>query len=370
VEPIFVSDALRKALLLLVALTLALAASACGGSGSDDDSASNDGGQGETTAAQTVPADAVALVAGQPVPKTAFDQLVSQAQATYKAEEREFPKPGTADYEAIKNQAVQFLVQRAQFEQEAKALGITITDADVDKRLDELKEQFFGGDDKQYQDALKEQGLTEEQVKADVRAQVVSEKLFETVTKDVNVTDADIQKYYDENKAQYEVQETRDVRHILVKTKKQADDLYAQLQDGADFGKLAKQFSDDPGSKDNGGKYEAVQKGQFVPEFDKYLFSAETNALSKPVKTSFGWHLIEPLSEITPPTTTPLAEVKTTIRQQLEEQRKNEAMTKWIDGLPAKYEGKIAYQVGFAPPATPAADTTAGAGSMQGDTSP
>ena len=364
----FLPRALRKfALLLALVVALVPVLAACGGGDSNDSAA--------TTAAvsqKDVPADAVALVGDEPISNASFDALLKQAEQSYKTQKREFPKAGTAEYEALKNQAVQFLVQRVQFEQRAKELGITVTDDDVDKKLEELKKQYFEGDEKKFEDQIKEQGLTLDQVKADVRAQVVSEKIFEKVTKDVTVADADLQAYYDKNKQQFAVPETRDVRHILVKTKKEAEDVYQQLQDGADFGKLAKKYSTDPGSKDNGGKYEAVQKGQFVKPFDDFLFAKDTptNQVSEPIKTSFGWHVIEPLSDIAPATTTPFTEVKDTIRQQLEQQKKNEAMTKWVDETQRLFAGKVAYAVGYAPPATAPADTSAsGAGSGQADTS-
>jgi parvulin-like peptidyl-prolyl isomerase len=353
---------LRKAFLLL-SLALALAAAGCGGgSNSAADTTA------KPVASADVPTDAVALVGGAKIPKAGYDELLKQAQASYKTDGRAFPKPGTPEYETLKNQAVQYLVQRAEFAQEAKALGIAVTDGEVATKLDDLKKQYFGGDEKKYQDQIKAQGLTEQQVLADVRAQVVSDKLFAAITKDVTVSDADVQKYYDDNKAQFKVPDTRDVRHILVKTKKQADDLYRQLQNGADFATLAKKYSQDPGSKDNGGKYQNVQKGQFVKPFDDYLFSAKTNELSKPIKSSFGWHIIEPLSDVTPAATTPFDKVKDSIRQQLEQDKKNAAMSTWVAGVQKKYASRVTYAIGFAPPPT-ATTGSGGAASTQGGAS-
>ena len=357
----------RKVLLLLIVLALGLAAAGCGGG--SENAAPTEPATPEPAVSGDVPPDAIALVGEEKILKSDFDALLEQAKTSYEQQQREFPTAGTPEYEALKSQAVQYLVSRAEFAQEAVALGITITPADVDKRLEELTQQYFGGDQAQFAAQLEEQGLTLEQVNVDVKAQLVSEKLFDAVTKDVEVADADLEAYYDENVEQFSVPEARDVRHILVNKKEKADELYEKLKGGADFAALAKKFSQDPGSKDEGGKYEGVQKGQFVAEFDAYLFDPASKAgvVSKPIKTEFGWHLIEPLSEIKPAAVTPFDEVKESISEQLLQQRKNETMTKWVSDLEAKYADKVVYAVGFAPVPTPGLDELEG-GTGAGDT--
>ena len=175
------------------------------------------------------------------------------------------------------------------------------------------------------------------------------------------MTDKQIEKYYEEKKAtQYSQPESRDVRHILVKTKAQADELAAQLQDGGDFAALAKKFSEDTGSKANGGKL-TISKGQTVAAFDKTAFVLKKNEISRPVKTEFGFHIIQPIGEVKPAKVTPLKEVKDSINQQLAQTKKNEAMTKWVEELKEEYEDKISYAAGFnPPPATPTTTATQG----------
>ncbi len=109
-----------------------------------------------------------------------------------------------------------------------------MTDEQIDARLEQIKKQYFSGDAKKYEEQLKEQGLSDTQVRADIRAQVVSERIFESVTKDVKVSDADVQAFYEKNAAQFSTPESREVRHILVKTKVLADQLAAELKAGAD----------------------------------------------------------------------------------------------------------------------------------------
>ncbi len=298
---------------------------------------------------QDVPSDAVAVVDGQEIAKSDYEALIAQAKKSYKNQKREFPAAGSQEFQTLRNQAVQFLVQREQFEQKAKDLDVEVTDKQVDARLEQIQKQYFGGDQKKFEKQLKEQGITEKQVRNDIRAQIVSEKIFAKVTGDAKVTDDDIQKYYEKNKAQYSQPESRDVRHILVKTKKQADALYAQLQNGADFAALAKKYSEDTGSKANGGKL-TISKGQTVAPFDQTAFLLKVNDISKPVKTEFGYHIIQPLTATKPAKVTPLKEVRASIKQQLAQTQKNEAMTKWVDDLKKDYKDKVSYATGFTPP--------------------
>lgn len=326
----------RLALLLCALVVVALAG--CGG---DED----------------VPSDAVAVVDGTDIARSDYAALISQAKKSYKNQKREFPAAGSQEFQTLRNQAVQFLVQREQFEQEAKDMDVEVTDKQIDARLEQILKQYFGGDQKKYEKQLKEQGLTEAQVRNDVRAQIVSEKIFEQVTKGVKVTDKDVEEYYAKNKAQYSQPESRDVRHILVKTKKQADDLYAQLGNGADFAALAKKYSEDTGSKANGGKL-TISKGQTVAPFDQSAFQLKKNDISKPVKTEFGYHIIQPLSDVKAAKVTPLKDVKESIRQQLQQTKKNEAMTKWVDELKKDYKDKVSYATGFSPPPDAKSTTT------------
>jgi parvulin-like peptidyl-prolyl isomerase len=221
---------------------------------------------------KSVPADAVAVVGNTTITKTQFNFLLEGAKRTYAARKTPFPKVGTTQYKSLQDQAMQYLVQETELEQKAKDMGVAVTDKDVTKRLAQIKQQYFGGDEKKYQAQLKSQGLTEEQIKQDLHAQILSEKLYNKVTANVKVTDKDIAAYYAQHKSDYSQAASRDVRHILVNNKKLADQLESQLKGGADFAKLAKKYSKDPGSAANGGKL-TVSKGQTVAPFDKVAFT-------------------------------------------------------------------------------------------------
>jgi len=237
---------------------------------------------------------------------------------------------------------------------------VTVSDKDVDKRLDQIKKQYFSNSEKKYKQQLAQQGLTDAQVRSDIRASLISEGLFKKVTGKANVSDSDIKAYYDQHLSQYSVPEQRTVAHILVKTKALADRLYTQIQGGANFAALAKKYSQDPGSKSLGGKL-TISKGQTVGPFDQTAFLLSTGQVSHPVKTQFGYHIIKALGDVKPAKTTPLSgDVKKSIKQQLEQQKKNDAMTAWTTKLQKDYNKKISYQTGYAPPATTTAAATTG----------
>lgn len=324
----------RSTLFLAAALAALVGLVAAGCGGNDD-----------------IPADAVAVVDGTAITKVSLDDLIGRAKKSYASQKRAFPKAGTQDYQSLQTQAVAYLVEREEYAQEGKALGVEVTDKQIDKRVTEITKQYFGGDKAKLQKQLKTQGYTDAAFRADVVAQVLSEGVTKKVTADVKVTDADIKKYYAENQAQYTVAKSRDVRHILVKTKTQADDVYTQLKGGADFAVLAKKSSLDPGSKDNGGKL-TISKGQTVAPFDKVAFSLAADELSKPVKTEFGWHVIQAVGPVKPGSTTLLEDVEAQIKTTLEDKKKQDAAAKWATDTKAKYKDKVTYATGYEPPAT------------------
>ena len=361
----------RIASLLAVAAAIAIVVAGCGGGGS-----------------KKVSAGSVAKVVKTDIQRSAFTALMDQAQRSYKSQKRTFPTGGSSEYVALQQQAVQFLVQRAEFDVKAVELGIKLDEKTIDTRLADVKKQYFGGDEKKYLAQIKAQGLTAEQVRADIRAQIVSEEIYKKVTADVKVTDADVKVYYDKNKTTYAQAESRDVRHILIApkavtdakvladpkakaaaeakalaaAKTLADQVYAKvvaLGPKGDWAKLAKQYSDDPGSKGSGGKL-TISRGQTVPEFDKLSFELKVDGIGKPVKTQFGYHIIQALSATKPKATQPLSQVRETIRQTLLQQKRSEEMTKWVEGIKKEFASKVAYATGFEPPAaaTSAATTT------------
>jgi len=334
---------LLSASLVAAIAALSLGASACGGGG---------GGTGGSLASGVV-----ASVAGDEITQAELDEVISQAKDRLESQGQKIPAAGSQEYQAFQQNALQYLVQRAQFDQQAKKLGIVVSDKEVEERVERVLTQFFGGSRKKYEEALEKQGITDAQVRDELRATLVSEKIFEQVGDTAKVTGAEIKAYYDANPQLYTQQPSRRVRHILVRSKTLADDIYGQLAGGADFTALAKKYSIDS-SKDIGGKL-TIRKGETVPQFEKTALALKVNEVSKPVKTRFGWHVIEALGPLSSAKATPLAAVRKTIRDTLIGQKRSDAVTKWLADLKQEYAQKIEYAAGFAPPDTsPAPGTT------------
>jgi foldase protein PrsA len=327
----------RVFLTVLLALGLAVFAAACGGDGNSS---------------KAVPADAVAVIGDQTIPKSEFDDLITYAKRSYEAQKRPFPKVGTPEYVQLRDQAMTFLVQRTQFEVKAEELDIDVSDEAVDKRIDQYVKERHQGDRKKFDAELKSQGLSPEQASDIIRANLIQEAIFKKVTADAKVSDTEVRTYYDKNKAQYGTPETRVVRHVLVKTNQKplADRLYNQLKAGGDWKAIAKQHSQDPASKNLGGRMTAT-KGQLVPEFEETAFTIGDNGISKPVKTQYGWHIIQALGPVKKSKATPFDQVKEAVRQQLLQEKKNKDMEKWVADMRKDLNDETTYQVGYKPKA-------------------
>jgi parvulin-like peptidyl-prolyl isomerase len=354
---------MKRVTLIAMLAAAAVVLAGCGGSGGP----------------KSVPNDAVAVVGDRPIEKSEFDAIVDQAKRTYAKQKRPFPKAGTQQFSQLRGQIMAFLVERAEYEEKADDLGIKVSDDDVDKRLEQVKKQYFVNPpgqkpatkeeiEKRYRQQLASQGLTDSEVRQGLRSQLIREKVFAKVTDDVKVSDDDIKEYYDKHKSQYEQPaqpESRDVRHILVKTRALAFRLYNQLRAHPErFGQLAQRYSIDTQTKSLGGRLPGgAFKGRTVKPFDRAAFSLKVKQISKPVHTQFGWHIIQALGPVRPPQkakATPLDQVKEAIRQQLIQQKKQEAMDDWWKDTQKEFKKKSKYQPGYAPPETSTTATTTG----------
>jgi parvulin-like peptidyl-prolyl isomerase len=240
----------------------------------------------------------------------------------------------------------------------AKEHNITVSDKEVDKEISKIKEQVgdqarSSGQDmsnqEAYKQALKQNNITEDQLRDDLRENLPVQKVQQKVAGDAEPSDREIQKYYEKNKeAQFTTPEQVCVRHILFNKdqKQKAEDIKKQLENDGDFAKLAKEYSQDPGSAEKGGDLGCLGKGETVPDFEEAAFGAKQGEIVGPVKTQFGYHILE-VTEAKPKQIRPLSEVESQIRSQLSAEKQSEAFSKWLEDQ--KKQRNVEYLKGYAP---------------------
>jgi parvulin-like peptidyl-prolyl isomerase len=291
----------------------------------------------------------IAVVCGEPVTQAQFDAFVHQGKAVYKLQKQTFPAVGSKNYETLKQRIVQLLVQHAEQREAAAKIGIHVTEAQVAKQLQQVVTAQFKGDRKAFEKAAAAQGLTPGDVHDAVASGLLQKAIKAKVTARLKVGNAEIQAYYDKNRAQYQSRPTRPMREILVKTKAQADALEAELRGGADFATLARRSSIDPASKAAGGKIVLQQGTMAVPD-DTTALALPVGKVTKPLRKGTGWVILKALGPVRPPQQIPLAQVQMPIVQYLLGVKQDTAVKAWMDGVQKDCAKGARYAKGFAPP--------------------
>jgi peptidyl-prolyl cis-trans isomerase C len=186
----------------------------------------------------------------------------------------------------------------------------------------------------------------------DLRARLMQEATAQSVLQrelGVTVTDEEAKKFYTDHPAEFEQPEMVHVRHVLLLTidptthqplsadqqalkRKQIDDLLTRLHKGEDFAKLAAQYSEDPGSKNDGGELPAFPRGQMVPEFEAAAFALNTNQISDVVTTQYGYHIIQLLDK-TPAKKLDYATEADNIKKALVQEKMGKLATAYLEDL-------------------------------------
>jgi peptidyl-prolyl cis-trans isomerase C len=228
----------------------------------------------------------------------------------------------------------------------------------VNKEIEQLKDQVAQqaqgqdvGREEAFDQALQQAGITEEQLRQQIREQLPIQKVQERVAGDVGPSQEEVEQFYEQNKAaQFTTPETRCTRHILFNKdqKEKAEEVKQQLQNGGDFAALAKEYSQDPGSAEQGGDLGCIGRGETVPNFEEAVFGAEQGEIVGPVETDFGYHVIE-VTDIQEEATRPLSEVEAQIRDQLTTEAQSEEFTAWLQKQ--KEQRNVKYLPGYKPPA-------------------
>lgn len=247
--------------------------------------------------------------------------------AAAQAGEEKAPKPGDPKYEETKKTAMQSVLEGIWIQGVAAEWGIEVTDAEVAKELKKIKKESFKSE-AEFQEFLKESRYTPEDIDTRVRIQILSTELQEQLKEKAPTPSQDeIEDYYEAAKAtQFTQKASRDVRRIVNKDRKKADEALDALSGDnseANWKKVAKKFSEDPTTKASGGLQKGVAEGALEEPLDAEVFAASEGVIEGPSKTPQGYVVFEVTSS-TPEGVQELkaveAQIQSTLAQQLEQE--------------------------------------------------
>lgn len=242
--------------------------------------------------------------------------------------------------EQQKAYTIKTLVETELLKQKAIKLGYAATDEEVNKEFESGKAGFSTLED--FENALKNNGYTEETYKERIADGLVINRLISEYTDNVTVTDDDVKAYYDENQARFTRGAGAEISHILVPTEEEATNIRKEYEEGTSFADLAGKYGTD-GTKTRGGQlgYIAYETTDYDQDFMAGAKELKEGEVSQPVKTQFGFHLILAENIQAEPVVEDYENVKVMIHEELLNLKKNEALAAKIaeieKEIPVKY---------------------------------
>ena len=321
---VFMKRIIESSVLLLMAASLPV-----WGAAPDQPAATNAPAAAKSVAPSLFGNTVVAKGKGVEVTRAQLDDKVIRLKAQAAGRGQNIPPEHMAMVDQqVLEQLIQVQLLQGKATAEDKAAGKTL----AEKRFEEAKTKL--GSEEALNRQLKLMGTTRTEVLTEWTDSATAENVLKRELK-VNITDADAQKYYDENPARFEQPEMVRASHILLMTtdpktnaeltdsqkaakRKELEGILKRARAGEDFAALAKEYSEDPGSKDKGGEYK-FPKGQMMPEFEAAAFSLNTNQISDIVTTKYGYHIIK-LSEKIPAQKVAFAKAASDIKDGLTQQ--------------------------------------------------
>jgi foldase protein PrsA len=244
-------------------------------------------------------------------------------------------------YTSYKTSALNFLIQSNWIIGQANEMKISASNAEVEKKFNELKKQQFPKQS-DYEKFLKSTGFTTSDLLLRVKIQsVLSPKIEKKVTDEAkkNVTKAEAEKYFKDHESLYGQPERRDLLIVLTKHEAEAKAAKAEIESGKSFASVAKAHSIDPVSKAKGGELPEVQKGQEEKALSEAVFAAKLHTLSGPIKTPFGYYVFE-VKKTLPASHQSFSKVEASIKQQLGAERQQKKLQSFVKEFKKRWTAK------------------------------
>ncbi len=297
-------------------------------------------GSGDAAAVNAGDSRAVVTVNGQKVTETEVAQetklMVQQMGG------RVDPAQLQSMTQDIRRQAVTNIVNRTLLRQAADREGMTVTEAQEQSRIGEIKANF--SDEASFNSQLENSGLTMESFKKEIQYSIKIETLIEKMTAGLpKATESDAREFYDSNPDRFITPERIKASHVLIKVapedndlmkeekRKRIEDVHRRLAGGEDFAKVASENSECPSSA-SGGDLGYFSRGQMVKQFEDAAFALKTGQLSGVVETRFGFHVIK-VTEKEDAKATSFEDVKTDIVGFIDNQKKQQEIERYVNAL-------------------------------------
>lgn len=217
-------------------------------------------------------------------------------------------------------------------ELEAKKEGVSVSEDTIQEEYENLAESYGGKE--LLQAALDENGLTEQSVKDNIRMYQLTKNVIAT---SVNISDEEVAQYFEDNKDSYGQKEEVVASHILLKDEATATDVLAKIKAGEDFADLAKTYSIDTTTNEDGGEMGYISRGQMDKQFEEVAFGLEKGSISDIVQTSEGYHIIKVTDKV-PAEEAVFEDIKEEVYATVLEERINEEYASWLAEKQEQYK--------------------------------
>jgi peptidyl-prolyl cis-trans isomerase C len=242
--------------------------------------------------------------------------------------------------------ALDTLIGALLLKNEAKEKGLIADQAKVEEAMKSVKGQF--PTEAQYQQALQQQNLKEVDVRQSITDNLLYQQVLDPVVKAIaEPTDAEIQKFYDENPKYFDEPEQVHAAHIFLKVdatappeqkaelRKKLEAIRADIESKKTTFAEAAKISDDKSNAQNGGDLGFFKRGDIVPALETAAFAAKPGTLTPVIETEYGYHLVNVI-EFKAGGKAPVEKAKPDIKAFLERQKKQDATRKYLEGLKGK----------------------------------
>lgn len=268
-----------------------------------------------------IPDDAVATVNGEPIAMEDYESTLALMKMNYETElgagffdEEEESEEGMTLLDTIKEQVLERMIFTEVIMQEAQAKDLSIDEEELDETMDMFWE--FMEEDADMMNFLEENNIEKDFFRKEMSRELIMMEYQQHYLENQEVSDEEALEFFEANQDMFSSDQLQ-ASHILVDSEEEAQDIKAQLDEGADFAQLAQTFSMCPSAAE-GGDLGMFPRGSMVPQFEEAAFSMEPGEISDPVETDFGWHIIYVTERIRDEQD--FEDMKDTIKQQIRQE--------------------------------------------------